>query len=275
MKDKLVDQTYRTMMILAKELINQLQIKYPSSSIDNWQGYLVQRLSLSLQNYHTLTRVLLEEEDYITANTILRMIADNLAITKFIYVDHEGDMRLLYHYLFLLDGSFTYLNHTDSMIDYNNHIAIGRERCQKEAQNIQNQITKLPIYKGLHEEIDSLIDVDKRISNWRYKNFNDKKRFSFHELYKALITDPNIIAYLEYISQFAHGLSLYSLGTVASKQNVPFLSEMRDQFLRLFIGNIFSIFTKQSFNDDILLENLRIQLTRSEMDCFLKMIYTK
>ena len=275
MKDKLIEQTYNTMMIFAKELINQLQIKYPSSSIDDWQGYLVQRLSLSLQSYHTFTRVLLEEEDYITANTILRMMADNLAITKFIYVDHEGDMRLLCHYLFLLDGSLTYLKHTDSMIDYNNQIAIERERCQKEAQNIQNQITKLPIYKGLHEEIDSLIDVDKRISNWRYKDFNDKKRVSFHELYKVLITDPNIIAYLEYISQFAHGLGLCSLGTVASKQNVPFLLGIRDMLLGLFIENIFSIFTKQSFNDDILLENLQTQFTPSEMDCFLKMIYTK
>ena len=156
MEVKSKDMSFETMMVFATEMINLLRVKFPSSSIDDWQGYLVQRLSMMLQIYWTFSKVLLEDNDCITTNTILRMMVDNLAITKFIYVDHKGEMRLLRHYLFLLDGSLTYLKITDSM---NSNVLIieERERCKREVQHTKEQIMKLSIYEIQHLYIDKLL----------------------------------------------------------------------------------------------------------------------
>ena len=58
------DLSFETMMVFATEMINLLRAKFPSSSIEDWQGYLVQRLSSMLQSYHTFSRVLQEDNDY-------------------------------------------------------------------------------------------------------------------------------------------------------------------------------------------------------------------
>ena len=189
------DLSFETMMVFATEMINLLRAKFPSSSIEDWQGYLVQRLSSMLQSYHTFSRVLQEDNDYITANTILRMMADNLSITKFIYVDYAGDMRLLRHYMFLMDGSLTFIKLTDSREDVDNLIKEAREKSKEEVQYIKEQITKLLLYKDNRKDIDELINIDKRSCNWRFRDFSDRKGLRFQELYKTLEIAPNNIAY--------------------------------------------------------------------------------
>lgn len=257
---------FNVMMIFENEMISQLQVKYPDSSIDNWKGYLVQRLSLMLQSYQTFSQVLLQDKDYITANSVLRMMADNLAITKFIYLDHHEEMRLLRHYMFLLDGSLTFIKLTDSMEDVGDIIKEARERSNDEAQYIKGQITKLQLYKDNSGALDKLINIDKRVCNWKFRDFSDKKGLHFSELYKKLDIAPNIISYLEYLSQFAHGLGLYSLGTVASIQNVPFVLEMRDLLLGLLINYVYRLFPEHSYNNDNVMESLRTKLSHSEME---------
>lgn len=265
------DLSFKTMMVFATEMINLLKVKFPHSSIDDWQGYLVQRLSLMLQTYGTFSKVLLEDKDYITANTILRMMVDNLAITKFIYVDHEGEMRLLRHYLFLLDGSLTFIKLTDSMENVDNLIGKGRERSIDEAQYIKGQITKLQLYKDNCKAINILFNIEKRVSNWKFYKFLDNKNFRFHELYSNLEIAPNIVAYLDYLSQFAHGLSLYSLGTVASTQNVPFLIETRNMLLGMLTNYIYKLFSEHIGIDNGLIESLRTKLNRNELEWFLEL----
>ena len=149
------DMLFKTMMVLATEMMNLLRVKFPSSSIEDWQGYLVQRLSLMLPIYRTFSKVLLEDKDYITSNTILRMMADNLAITKFIYVDHKGEMRLLRHYLFLLDGSLTYLKITDSM---NSNVLI-IEEVENKLELIEHDKNE---YKKKIDVMESTIDRDRK-----------------------------------------------------------------------------------------------------------------
>ena len=265
MEVKSKDMSFKTMMVFTTEMINLLRVKFPSSSIDDWQGYLVQRLSLMLQIYQTFSKVLLEDKDYITSNTILRMMVDNLAITKFIYVDHEGEMRLLRHYLFLLDGSLTYLKITDSM-NRNVLIIEEREKCKREVQHIKEQIMKLSIYKKQHIYIDKLTSK----GYWKFKTFSDTRNYSYQDLYKTLETAPNIEAYFKYLSQFAHGLGLSNLGTVASIQNVPFLLGVRDMLLGLLINYIYKLFPR-CVCDDVLLESLRTKLSRNELECFLEL----
>ncbi len=257
--------SFKTMMVFATEMINLLKVKFPHSSIDDWQGYLVLRLSLMLQTYGTFSKVLLEDKDYITSNTILRMIVDNLAITKFIYVDHDGEMRLLRHYLFLLDGSLTYLKITDSMKS-NVLIIEERERCKREVQHTKEQIMKLSIYEIQHLYIDMLLSK----GNWKFKDFSNTGKYSYQDLYKTFGIAPNIVAYFMYISQFAHGLSLSSLGTVASIQNVPFLLEVRDMLLGLQIIYIYRLFSKYICNGE-LLESLSTKLSRNELDRFFEL----
>ena len=265
MGDKPTDKEFNIMMVFATEMINLLKVKFPYSSIEDWQGYLVQRLSLMLQIYRTFSKVLLEYKDYITSNTILRMIVDNLAITKFIYVDHDGEMRLLRHYLFLLDGSLTYLKITDSMKS-NVLIIEERERCKREVQHTKEQIMKLSIYEIQHLYIDKLLSK----GNWKFKDFSNTGKYSYQDLYKTFGIAPNIVAYFMYISQFAHGLSLSSLGTVASIQNVPFLLEVRDMLLGLQIIYIYRLFSKYICNGE-LLESLSTKLSRNELDRFFEL----
>ena len=265
MEEKSTDMSFKTMMVLATEMMNLLRVKFPSSSIEDWQGYLVQRLSLMLPTYRTFSKVLLEDKDYITTNTILRMMVDNLAITKFIYVDHKGEMRLLRHYLFLLDGSLTYLKITDSM---NSNVLIieERERCKREVQHTKEQIMKLSIYEIQHLYIDKLLSK----GNWNFKNFSDAGKISYQDLYKTFGIAPNIVAYFVYLSQFAHGLGLYSLGTVASIQNVLFLIEIRDMLLGMLINYIYKLFSEYVCHDD-LFETLRTKISRNELEWFLKL----
>ena len=262
MNNRRTNTEFNVMMIFANEMISQLKVKYSTSSIDNWKGYLVQRLSLMLQSYQTFSQLLLQNKDFITANSILRMLADNLAITKFIYVDYDEEMRLLRHYMFLLDGSLTFIKLTDSKE--------ARERSNDEAQYIKGQITKLQLYKDNSDALDKLINIDKRVCNWKFRDFSDKKGLHFSELYKKLDIAPNIVAYLEYLSQFAHGLGLYSLGTVASIQNVPFLLEMRDLLLGLLINCVCRLFSEHSYNNDNVMESLRTKLSHSEMELFME-----
>ena len=264
MEVKSKDMSFKTMMVFATEMINLLKVRFPSSSIEDWQGYLVQRLSLMLPIYRTFSKVLLEDKDYITSNTILRMIVDNLAITKFIYVDHEGEMRLLRYYLFLLDGSLTYLKITDSM--KNVFIIEERERCKREVQHTKEQIMKLSIYEIQHLYIDKLLSK----GIWNFKSFSDTRKYSYQDLYKTFGIAPNIIAYFVYLSQFTHGLGLYSLGTVASTQNVPFLIEMRDMLLEMLINYIYKLFSEYVCHDD-LFETLRTKISRNELEWFLKL----
>ena len=270
MDEKSTEKEFNIMMVFASEMISQLKIRYPKSSIDDWKGYLVQRLSSMLQSYHTFTRVLLEENDYITANTILRMMADNLAITKFIYVDHNGDMRLLRHYMFLLDGSLTYMKLTGSIEDVGDLINEARERSKVEVQYIKGQISKLPLYKDNRDALDKLFSMDNKSCNWKCRDFSDKDGLRFYELYKTLDIAPNIVVYLGYLSQFAHGLGLYSLGTVASMQSVPFLLQMRDMLLGLLINIVYKLFPKYDFKENNFLESLRTKLSRSEMEWLLE-----
>ena len=68
MSNRRTDMDFNVMVIFANEMISQLQVKYPDSSIDNWKSYLVQRLSLMLQSYQTFNHVLLQDIDYIAAN---------------------------------------------------------------------------------------------------------------------------------------------------------------------------------------------------------------
>lgn len=257
------DMLFKTMMVFATEMINLLRVKFPSSSIEDWQGYLVQRLSLMLPIYRTFSKVLLEDKDYLTSNTILRMMVDNLAITKFIYIDHDGEMRLLRHYLFLLDGSLTYLKITDSMKS-NVLIIEERERCKREVQHTREQIMKLSIYEIQHLYIDDLLNK----GNWKFKNFSDAGKCSYQDLYKTFGIAPNIVAYFVYLSQFAHGLGLYSLGTVASIQNVPFLLEVRDILLGLLTNYIYGLFSEHICNNDRFLESVCTKLSRNELECF-------
>lgn len=271
MNNRQTDTEFNVMMIVANEMISQLKVKYPTCSIDNWKGYLVQRVSLMLQNYLTFSQVLLQDKDYITANSILRMMADNLAVTKFIYVDHDGDMRLLRHYMFLLDGSLTFIKLTDSMEDVGDLIKEARERTKEEVKYINEQIAKLPLYKENCDALDKFFKIDKRECNWKFRELSSKDGFRFHELYKKLEIPPNIVAYLEYLSQFAHGLGLYSLGTVASMQNIPFLLGMRNMLLGILINTVYKLFSEYDLKEDDLLESLRTKLSRSEMEFLLEL----
>ena len=99
----------------------------------------------------------------------------------------------------------------------------------------------------------------------------DNKNFRFHELYSNLEIAPNIVAYLDYLSQFAHGLSLYSLGTVASTQNVPFLIETRNMLLGMLTNYIYKLFSEHIGIDNGLIESLRTKLNRNELEWFLEL----
>lgn len=52
----------------------------------------------------TLWNVINIDKDFYVANVVIRSIADNVALLFLIYDKDEGEIRILRHYLFLLDG---------------------------------------------------------------------------------------------------------------------------------------------------------------------------
>lgn len=204
--------------------------RYPIASVKNIKGYVAHACYIRLKSFDTFLKVVVEHRDYVTANCIMRMLGDSVAVFHLIYNEPNDFLRLLRHSLYVIDGCERNLmvlpkstpEHglpEEELIENNKQIEFNiehRERMMREAQEI---IDFLP-QKRLDEKAFNRIVEDR---NWKFKEFKDYKKiknnqYKLKELYEKIDYCEGYDL-LSYLSQFAHGLSMSNLVINLNAQN--------------------------------------------------------
>lgn len=203
--------------------VKRLTSLYHNASVQNLKGYVAHFCYLRLKSFDTLIKVVVDHKDYVSANCLLRMLGDSVAVFRLIYGEKDKDFLLLRHALYVIDGcerNMAVLPEKDisegaltdnELEEANKQIRYSREhrqRLMREAQEILNQSTLPQRDKAAFDKI-----VEER--NWKFKEFTFYKKkgsnqYKWQELYD-LIDECKYYDLLSYISQYVHGLSMSNL----------------------------------------------------------------
>lgn len=212
--------------------VKRLTSLYQYASVQYLKGYVAHFCYLRLKSFDTLIKVVVEHKDYVSANCLLRMLGDSVAVFRLIYGEKDKDFLLLRHALYVIDGcerNMAVLPENDinegSLPDdelekANKQIRYNREhrqRLMREAQEILDQSTLQNRDKAAFDKI-----VEDR--NWKFKEFKLYKKkgcnqYKWQELYD-LIEECKYYDLLSYISQYAHGLSMSNLVIQMDESNI-------------------------------------------------------
>lgn len=212
--------------------VKRLTSLYQYASVQYLKGYVAHFCHLRLKSFDTLIKVVVEHKDYVSANCLLRMLGDSVAVFRLIYGEKDKDFLLLRHALYVIDGcerNMAVLPEKDisegslpdnELEEANRQIRYSREhrqRLMREAQEILDQSTLQNRDKDAFDKI-----VEDR--NWKFKEFKFYKKkgcnqYKWQELYD-LIDECKYFDLLSYISQFAHGLSMSNLVIQTDESNM-------------------------------------------------------
>ena len=212
--------------------VKRLTSLYQYASVQYLKGYVAHFCYLRLKSFDTLIKVVVEHKDYVSANCLLRMLGDSVAVFRLIYGEKDKDFLLLRHALYVIDGcerNMAVLPEKDisegalpdnELEEANRQIRYSREhrqRLMREAQEILNQSTLPQRDKAAFDKI-----VEDR--NWKFKEFKFYKKkgsnqYKWQELYD-LIDECKYYDLLSYISQYVHGLSMSNLVIKLDESNM-------------------------------------------------------
>lgn len=207
-----------SLMAYQTELLSKL---YPSSEIDNIKGYQCKILQKCAHSFHTLYFVIANEHDYYAAGTIIRMLTDNLASYNLIYHEIDENLKILRHYLFILDGLAQRKKFLDNhKMKYDGNIskeeygALEKQVSSSKVNTIgaidfcEMAIRRLSFYESQKDNIETLM-VKK---NWQFIELSKPKgHYKWEQLYRNLSDKKAFSDMAAYLSQFVHGLSLSNL----------------------------------------------------------------
>ena len=177
--------------------------------------------------FDSFVTVITGPKDYNTACSIIRMIYDNWYSYAYIYLCTEGEERLLRYYLFVIDSikqrKETMLNlHEGEQIDPDVKKLADTtiQDCDKAKQQYTDLIRSLSLYPQHTQFIDEAIQN----GSWRYKKLegNAPSVYSWSGLYERL-SGKETKAYLNYLSQYVHGLYASTLTIVPSNEEMGFV----------------------------------------------------
>lgn len=203
--------------------VKRLYALYNNASVWDLNGYAVHFCYVRLKSFDTLAKVVVNNKDYISANCILRMLGDSVAIFHLIYMEQNLRLSWLRHALYVIDGCERNLkalpeddinkgvmpDHEFKIFNENNRSNREfREQLMHQAQLVLDSSQ----LKEINEEAFNKIVEDR---NWKFKEFKSYKKtgsnkYKWAELYKRIdMCDGYDV--LSYISQYAHGLSMSNL----------------------------------------------------------------
>jgi len=212
--------------------VKRLTSLYQYASVQNLKGYVAHFCYLRLKSFDTLIKVVVEHKDNVSANCLLRMLGDSVAVFRLIYGEKDKDLLLLRHALYVIDGcerNMAVLPEKaisegclpdEEQEEANKQIRFNREhrqRLMREAQEILDHSTLQNRDKAAFDKI-----IEDR--NWKFKEFKSYKKkgcnqYKWQELYD-LIDECKYFVLLSYISQFAHGLSMSNLVIQIDESNM-------------------------------------------------------
>jgi len=203
--------------------VKRVCARYNNASVWDLNGYAAHFCYRRLVSFDTLTKVVLEHKDFLSAGCILRMLGDSVAVFHLIYMELDPDLRWLRHALYVIDGCEENLKalpdgeiNKDTMpkaeleqfnkgVQYNREL---RERIMNQAQQI---LDHSPLQSRDKEAFDKIV----KDRNWKFKEYKIYKRvydnrYEQHELYERIDMCEGYDV-LSFISQYAHGLSMSNL----------------------------------------------------------------
>lgn len=213
--------SYKASYSIVSYEVLRLNEEFNSRAINDIVGYQVGILMKVMRSFYSLITVIEDCKDYISAASIIRMIADNIASFHLIYHEKNQDEMLLRHYLFILDGfdkrlkemENHKLEHSGSI---NNEDFDALKKQVEEAiantkQGIQycnSAIQNLNIYPKHKDFIDILIEK----CNWKYSDLEKpKKQKTWNEMYNFIDERMSTSDTFSFLSNFVHGLSISNL----------------------------------------------------------------
>ena len=210
--------------------------------------------------------LLCECGDIVSANALCRIIADNYASLHLIYKKSNGEEQTLRYLLFLLDAVCTLEKgllkrpSKDSMSDELYSLIISQAdeqaiRNNKDKDEIIKQIKELSIFVQ-----SPIFDKIVENSNWRYKELNSTKSYSWYELYQMSFPDnkiPFIIS--RHLSAYVHGLAISNFFT--SKDNLNLRVTLVYYIILVYLSQIMELL-HTIFGNDI--QTKKINFSESE-----------
>lgn len=193
------------------------------AAVDFIHGYVAHFCYIRLKSFDTFIKVVVEHKDYVTANCILRMLGDSVAIFHLIYMEPDANLRLLRHCLYVLDGCERNLEvlpeeninkgsiPEEELEDANKQLQLNREHRKQMMKQVEGLLEKSPLKSTNKAAFDKIVED----RNWKFKEFKIYKKISsnqyqWRELYDKI---GNCVYFdlLSYISQFTHSLSMSNL----------------------------------------------------------------
>lgn len=206
---------------------------HTANNIDDIDGFALQIIAKCLKSLRTLSVICTSCEDYPSANSVLRMVIDSIAVYNIVYANLDIEERRYRHYLYIKDSIATRLSLMEEKIE--NTGGISEEEfaeLQKQYEDTAasdrlvlqhcDEILYKHSYSSLYPEFhrQSLVN-----SNWRYKekvyksNVN-KNRYSWEDLYVSLDSRKDIYTFISsHLSQFVHGLCVSNIAIDETTKN--------------------------------------------------------
>ena len=225
---------YLSSLYVYMNTVKRICSLYQYASVLSLKGYVAHFCYLRLKSYDTFLKALVEHKDYVTANCIMRMLGDSVAVFHLVYMEPDINYRILRHSLYVLDGCEQSLKvlpqdsiregslPEEERIKANEDIKFNREhrkRLMREAQELLN-------HSPLREKDEKAFNRIVEDRNWKFKEFKDynkkkikENQYQWRELYARIdfVKEFDLISYL---SQYAHCLSMSNLVINLDKKNI-------------------------------------------------------
>lgn len=196
---------------------------YNNASVHDLNGYAAHFCYRRLVSFDTLIKVVLEHNDVLSANCLLRMLGDSVAVFHLIYMENDVDLRWLRHALYVIDGCEQNMKvlgdgeiNRGTMPDEEFEVFSKRlEGNIKRRQRMMNEAQQIIDYSPLRNQDKEAFDKIIKDRNWKFKEFKSYKRkgenqYKWKELYE-IIGRCEHFDLLSFISQYVHGLSMSNL----------------------------------------------------------------
>lgn len=194
-------------------------------------GYVAHFSYIRLKSFDTLMKVVVEHKDYVSANCLLRMLGDSVAVFRLVYMEPDENLRKLRHCLYVLDGCERNLAvlpekninkgsiPDDELEDANKQIKFNRDIRLRMMSQVQEMLDQSPLQNVNKAAFDRIV----KDRNWKFKEFKEynkkgSNQYQWRELYK-IIDKCQYFDLLSFMSQYAHGLSMSNLNIVLDENN--------------------------------------------------------
>lgn len=212
--------------------VKRLTSLYHYASVQYLKGYVAHFCYLRLRSFDTFIKVVLEHKDYVSANCLLRMLGDCVAVFRLIYREPDKDLLILRHCLYVIDGCERNLEvlpekninedclPEEELAELKKATQVNRAQRQRMIREAQELLESSPLRHKDKAAFDKIV----KDRNWKFKEFKDytkkgNNQYQWRELYE-LIDCCKGFDLLSYISQYAHGLSMSNLVIELDERNI-------------------------------------------------------